>query len=137
MHGHFFEPYRTILLNKIMSAHTQPNFTNRTAISATGSATGQAGLGLSYRGYSITDLAVKARFEEVAYLLMYGRLPTQDELEAYLRQLHAFRCLPPALKELLEQFPATANPLDVLRTSCSMLGVLEPEQGSLPLHGSL
>ena len=107
-----------------MSAHTQQNFTNRTAISAIG----QAGVGLSYRGYSIADLAVKARFEEVAYLLMHGQLPTQDELEAYLRQLHTFRSLPPALKDLLEQFPATANPLDVMRTSCSMLGVLEPEQ---------
>ncbi len=68
-----------------------------------------------------------ARFEEVAYLLIYGKLPNRVELGAYLLRLSRLRGLPPALKETLERIPKDAHPMDVLRTGCSMLGALEPE----------
>src|SRR5207253_1274315 len=89
---------------------------------------GKEGKGLTYRGYSIHDLAEHASFEEVAYLLLYGPLPTQSELDAYRRRLQGLRGLPAALKTVLEQLPATAHPMDVMRTGCSALGCLEPEQ---------
>jgi 2-methylcitrate synthase len=88
---------------------------------------GQEGRGLTYRGYSITDLAEYARFEEVAYLLLYGKLPNQAELASYTARLKQWRGLPQPLREVLEQIPASANPMDVLRTGCSFLGMLEPE----------
>lgn len=88
---------------------------------------GKEGAGLTYRGYDIYDLAEHARFEEVAYLLHYGRLPTQAELDDYVTRLKGLRALPDALKNTLETVPATAHPMDVLRTGCSLLGNLEPE----------
>ncbi|NND65240.1 MAG: 2-methylcitrate synthase, partial [Gammaproteobacteria bacterium] len=77
---------------------------------------GASGHGLHYRGYSIEDLAEQASFEEVAYLLMYGELPTQPQLDAYQTRLQSLRELPNALCEVLEKIPATAHPMDVLRT---------------------
>lgn len=94
------------------------------------STVGKEGVGLTYRGYSIEDLAEKATFEEVAYLLIYGKLPNASELEAYRKKLISLRGLPPALKVILEQIPADAHPMDVLRTGCSALGTLEPESKS-------
>ena len=91
------------------------------------STVGHAGVGLTYRGYTIEDLATYASFEEVAYLLIYGKLPTQYELTEYITQLISLRTLPQALKIVLEQIPKNTNPMDVLRTGCSMLGTLEPE----------
>lgn len=88
---------------------------------------GQAGKGLNYRGYSIDDLAAKATFEEVAYLLNYGRLPTQQELTAYSEKLMGLRRIPDVLKTILKLIPRNANAMDVMRTACSMLGCLEPE----------
>jgi len=88
---------------------------------------GKEGAGLTYRGYDIYDLAENARFEEVAYLLHYGRLPTQAELDAYVQRLKGLRGLPDALKAALETIPADAHPMDVLRSGCSLLGNLEPE----------
>ncbi len=88
---------------------------------------GKAGAGLTYRGYSIEDLAVKASFEEVAYLLIYGKLPTKNELKKYEAELITLRGLPPALKVILEQLPKDAHPMDVLRTGCSALGSIFPE----------
>jgi len=90
-------------------------------------ATVQDGHGLSYRGYDIRILAEQAEFEEVAYLLLYGKLPNSAELSAYKTRLKALRGLPPALCEVLERIPANTQPMDVLRTGCSMLGTLEPE----------
>ncbi len=90
---------------------------------------GKAGAGLTYRGYAIEDLANYAKFEEVAYLLLYGKLPNQKELEQYKKQLQQLRDLPPALKVVLEQLPADAHPMDVLRTGCSALGTILPEGG--------
>ncbi len=88
---------------------------------------GQTGAGLTYRGYDMSELAEKASFEEVAHLLLKGHLPTQAELNAYISKLKNLRSLPAALKTVLEQIPADAHPMDVMRTGCSMLGNLETE----------
>ena len=89
---------------------------------------GQTGAGLTYRGYGIETLAKNAQFEEVAYLLLYGKLPTQKELDAYIKRLKSMRGLPSALCSALELIPASAHPMDVMRTGCSFLGNLETEQ---------
>jgi 2-methylcitrate synthase len=91
------------------------------------STVGKKGLGLNYRGYAIGDLAGQAAFEEVAYLLLYEKLTTSDELAAYRQRLIRRRGLPAALRTVLEQLPAGAHPMDVLRTGCSALGTMEPE----------
>ncbi|MFL2584088.1 MAG: 2-methylcitrate synthase [Gammaproteobacteria bacterium] len=88
---------------------------------------GKTGAGLTYRGYGIETLADKAQFEEVAYLLLYGSLPKQDELDKYKARLKEMRGLPAELKSVLELIPKTAHPMDVMRTGCSMLGNLETE----------
>ena len=88
---------------------------------------GKEGAGLTYRGYDIFDLADKACFEEVAYLLLHGKLPTQTELDAYIAKIKANRGLPDSLKTVLEMIPANAHPMDVLRTGVSFLGNVEPE----------
>jgi 2-methylcitrate synthase len=88
---------------------------------------GHTGNDLHYRGYDIIELAKHATFEEVAYLLIHGELPNQSQLTAYHQQLKKLRGLPDALKKVLEQIPANAHPMDVMRTGCSMLGTLEPE----------
>lgn len=88
---------------------------------------GKEGHGLSYRGYSIEDLTQNADFGQVAYLLLYGQLPMQDQLDAFNRRLVELRDLPEALKRVLEELPASSHPMDVLRTGCSALGCLEPE----------
>src|SRR3989441_3535028 len=91
------------------------------------STVGKEGFGLTYRGYSINDLAEKATFEEVAVLLLYGHLPNRSQLEAYSKKLRSLRGLPAPLKTALEQLPAETHPMDVLRTGCSALGCLEQE----------
>ncbi|MGY0613509.1 bifunctional 2-methylcitrate synthase/citrate synthase [Vibrio sp. FJH11] len=88
---------------------------------------GKTGTGLTYRGYDITDLANNAQFEEVAHLLLRGHLPNQQELDAYKTHLLSLRGLPTELKQALELIPASAHPMDVMRTGCSMLGNLEQE----------
>src|SRR4051812_37990217 len=94
------------------------------------STVGKEGVGLTYRGYSIEDLAQNATFEEVAYLLIYGSLPNRGELENYRRKLISLRGLPAPLKTVLEQLPADSHPMDVLRTGCSALGSFEPENAA-------
>lgn len=89
---------------------------------------GKTGTGLTYRGYDITDLANHAEFEEVAYLLLKGKLPTQAELDGYKATLKQARGLPQALRLVLEAIPADAHPMDVMRTGCSMLGNLDQER---------
>ncbi|WP_328189246.1 bifunctional 2-methylcitrate synthase/citrate synthase [Marinobacter sp. OP 3.4] len=89
---------------------------------------GKSGAGLTYRGYEIADLAEKAQFEEIAYLLLRGKLPNRKELDEYKQKLQSLRGLPDALKAVLEQIPKNAHPMDVMRTGCSMLGNLETEQ---------
>ena len=89
---------------------------------------GKEGTGLTYRGYSIHDLAENATFEEVAFLLLYGHLPRQKELDSFVARLRSRRMLPDQLCQTLKMIPRDAHPMDVLQTGCSMLGVLEPEQ---------
>ncbi|MDT3274281.1 2-methylcitrate synthase [Shewanella sp. SP2S2-4] len=91
------------------------------------STVGVSGSGLTYRGYDVKDLGENATFEEVAYLILYGELPTQAQLDAYKTKLKGLRGLPQALKEVLERIPAETHPMDVMRTGCSMLGNLEAE----------
>ena len=92
-----------------------------TALSAVG------GADLHYRGYSIKDLAANCQFEEVAHLLVHGALPTQAQLDAYKTKLKGLRGLSPQVKTVLEQLPATAHAMDVLRTGFSALGAINPE----------
>jgi 2-methylcitrate synthase len=89
---------------------------------------GKEGVGLTYRGYTIEDLAQNASFEEVAFLLIHGALPDQKQLGAFKQRLREKRDLPAPLKTALELIPASAHPMDVLRTGCSLLGSLEPEE---------
>ena len=91
---------------------------------------GVAGVGLTYRGYNMEDLAAVGDFEECAFLLLHGKLPTRSELAAYRAKLKKLRDLPAGVKTTLEQIPKTAHPMDVLRTGCSILGNLEPETGT-------
>ena len=89
---------------------------------------GKEGAGLTYRGYDIGDLAARATFMEVAYLLLKGELPTRAELDAYIARIKANRGLPEALKTVRELIPADAPPMDVLRTGVSFLGNVETER---------
>lgn len=88
---------------------------------------GHSGNDLHYRGYNILDFASKAEFEEVAYLLIYGEWPDMLQLNDYKNRLKSLRDLPEILKQMLENIPASAHPMDVLRTGCSFLGTLETE----------
>jgi 2-methylcitrate synthase len=97
------------------------------------SSVGKIGNDLHYRGYDILDVADICEFEEIAYLLIHEKLPTQAELEAYKKKLKSLRNLPESLKTVLETIPATAHPMDVLRTGVSTLGTLLPEAETHPL----
>ncbi len=88
---------------------------------------GKSGSGLTYRGHDIELLAQKASFEEVAWLLLRGSLPTRTELDAYVGRLKGLRGLPAELRAGLELIPADAHPMDVMRSGCSLLGNLETE----------
>lgn len=88
---------------------------------------GQSGTGLTYRGYDIHELAKYGTFEEIAWLLFHGELPSRNELDGYKKKLQRLRSLPAPLKQCLELIPADAHPMDVMRTGCSMLGNLETE----------
>jgi 2-methylcitrate synthase len=88
---------------------------------------GRTGNDLHYRGYDILDLAERCEFEEVAYLLLYGKLPNQAEISTYKQRLRGMRGLPGRVKTALEQAPKTAHPMDVSRLGVSMLATLEPE----------
>jgi len=91
------------------------------------STVGKAGVGLTYRGYEIHDLAEHSTFEAVAYLLVYGEYPTPEQLKKYQEKLVTLRNLPEKIVTLLNNIPESANPMDVLRTGVSLLGTLEPE----------
>ena len=88
---------------------------------------GKSGNDLHYRGYDILDLAKYCEFEEVSYLLIHEKLPNLAELSTYKAKLKTLRGLPDALKRILEEIPATAHPMDVVRTAVSALGTMEPE----------
>lgn len=89
---------------------------------------GRSGNDLHYRGYDILDLATVCEFEEVAHLLVHGKLPTAAELAAYKTKLKALRGLPAAVKTALEQLPPSSHPMDVMRTAVSVLGCVKPEK---------
>jgi len=91
---------------------------------------GKSGNDLHYRGYDIADLAAHCEFEEVAYLLIHGSLPTQSQLNAYKIKLKGLRGLPDQVKAILEQIPASAHPMDVMRTGVSAIGCVTPEGGA-------
>ena len=113
-----------------MSADRKPGGLDGVVAGETSLSTvGKEGVGLTYRGYAIEDLAAKATFEEVAFLLLYGHLPKREELDGYRKKQAPLRSLPASLKTVLEQLPAASHPMDVLRTGCSALGCLEPEGG--------
>ncbi|MFT5768719.1 MAG: 2-methylcitrate synthase [Lysobacterales bacterium] len=88
---------------------------------------GAEGNSLRYRGYSVEELAEQSTFNEVAYLILKGELPDQGRLDAYSGHIKSLRKLPALLCEVLERIPASAHPMDVMRTACSFLGNLEPE----------
>ena len=88
---------------------------------------GQSGTGLTYLGYDISELARDSTYEEVAYLILYGVLPSSSELDMFRVRLSKMRDLPKELCSTLESIPASAHPMDVLRTGISMLGNFEPE----------
>src|SRR5690554_7515386 len=121
-----------------MSANesTNPTFKPKKSVALSGTAAGntalctvgRSGNDLHYRGYDINDLARHCEFEEVAYLLVHGKLPTAAELSGYKTRLQRLRGLPAALKAALEALPAGAHPMDVMRTGVSVLGCLTPEK---------
>ncbi|MCE3268598.1 MAG: 2-methylcitrate synthase [Burkholderiales bacterium] len=112
----FFKPKKSVSLSGVVAGNT--------AICTVGA----KGNDLHYRGYDIHDLALNCDFEEVAYLLIYGKLPDKIELEAYKSHLMKLRGLPESVKNILEQLPVTTHPMDVLRSGVSALGCAQPEQ---------
>lgn len=119
-----FKPKKSVALSGVVAGNT--------ALCTVG----KSGNDLHYRGYNILDLAEKAEFEEVAYLLIYGALPTQSELDNYKSKLKSLRGLPEPVKNILQQIPATAHPMDVLRTYVSALGCIEPEKDDHTISGA-
>ena len=94
------------------------------------STVGHSGNDLHYRGYDIKDLAENCEFEEVAFLIIYGELPTRQQLEEYKRSLINLREIPDALKKILEQLPSNSHPMDVARTAVSAMASFLPEDSS-------
>ena len=97
---------------------------------------GRTGNDLHYRGYNILDFATECEFEEIAYLLIHGKLPNRAELGAYKTKLKSLRGIPAAVAAVLEQLPASSHPMDVMRTGVSTLGCCEPESQGHPVNGA-
>jgi 2-methylcitrate synthase len=97
---------------------------------------GRTGNDLHYRGYEIVELARQSTFEEVAYLLIHGDLPTESQLKDYKKKLKKLRGVPAPVKAVLEQIPAAAHPMDVMRTACSYLGNVLPEKDDQNVQGA-
>ena len=110
-----------------MTTSVSPGLAGVTVGSTSISTVGKAGAGLTYRGYSIEDLAAHASFEEVAYLLIYGKLPNERELGHYRDRLRGMSELPEPVLSVLRSMPMSSSPMDVIRTGASLIGVLEPE----------
>ena len=110
-----FKPKKSVVLSGVIAGNT--------ALCSVG----HAGNDLHYLGYDIRDLAANSEFEEVAHLLVHGKLPTVAELKQYKTRLKALRALPDAVRVVLEALPASAHPMDVLRTGVSTLGCVLPE----------
>jgi 2-methylcitrate synthase len=97
---------------------------------------GRTGNDLHYRGYEIVELARKSTFEEIAYLLIHGDLPTESQLKDYKKKLKKLRGIPAQVKAVLEQIPAATHPMDVMRTACSYLGTVLPEKDDQNIQGA-
>jgi 2-methylcitrate synthase len=117
-----FKPKKSVALSGVVAGNT--------ALCSVG----KSGNDLHYRGYDINDLASKCEFEEVAYLLVHGKLPSRSELVQYKSKLAKLRGLPDSLKVVLEQLPANSHPMDVIRTGVSVLGCVSPEDASHADH---
>jgi len=123
---------------------TSPAFKPKKSVALSGIAAGstelctvgRSGNDLHYRGYDILDIADSSEFEEIAYLLIYGKLPTAAELTNYKAKLMQLRGVAAMVRNVLEQIPAGAHPMDVMRTGCSALGALLPEKEDHNLPGA-
>ncbi|MDQ5769611.1 bifunctional 2-methylcitrate synthase/citrate synthase [Thiothrix subterranea] len=121
-----------------MSEHTLPKPKKSVALSGTAAGNtaictvGRTGNDLHYRGYDILDFAEQAEFEEIAHLIVHGKLPNASELKAYKRKLKSLRGLPMPVKQALEALPPSTHPMDVMRTGCSVLGACMPEKEDMP-----
>jgi 2-methylcitrate synthase len=97
---------------------------------------GRTGNDLHYRGYDILEIANTCEFEEIAFLLVHGKLPTRSELDGYKLKLKSLRGLSAVVRAALETLPAAAHPMDVLRTGCSVLGCVLPEKDNHNVAGA-
>src|SRR5687767_8652139 len=127
-----------------MSATAAPAFKPKKSVALSGIAAGttelctvgRSGNDLNYRGYDILDIAEQCEFEEIAYLLIHGKLPNGAELSSYKTKLLQLRGLPVVVRNILEQVPAGAHPMDVMRTGCSALGTVLPEKEDHGMPGA-
>jgi len=124
MENQHFKPKKSVALSGVLAGNT--------ALCTVG----KSGNDLHYRGYDILDLAAGATFEEVAHLLIHEKLPNKAELNIYKSKLKTLRGLPIIAKTVLEQIPAAAHPMDVLRTYTSLLGTISPEKEDHNLSGA-
>jgi 2-methylcitrate synthase len=119
-----FKPKKSVALSGVVAGNT--------ALCTVG----RNGSDLHYRGYDILDFATECEFEEIAYLLIHGKLPNRAELGAYKTKLKSLRGIPAAVAAVLEQLPASSHPMDVMRTGVSTLGCWEPESQGHPVNGA-
>ncbi|MEO6001342.1 MAG: 2-methylcitrate synthase [Chitinophagaceae bacterium] len=119
-----FKPKKSVALSGVEAGNT--------ALSSVG----KTGNDLHYRGYDILELAEGAEFEEVAYLLIYGSLPTKPQLKYYKNKLKSLRGIPNSLKLVLQQIPASAHPMDIMRSASSVLGSILPEKEDHSVSGA-
>ncbi|GAB1578255.1 MULTISPECIES: bifunctional 2-methylcitrate synthase/citrate synthase [Bordetella] len=119
-----FKPKKSVALSGVVAGNTALCTVGRT------------GNDLHYRGYDILDFAGTAEFEEIAHLLVHGKLPTKAELKAYKEKLRALRGLPAQLQDALEALPASSHPMDVMRTAVSVLGCVLPEKDDHNIPGA-
>jgi 2-methylcitrate synthase len=119
-----FKPKKSVALSGVTAGNTEL------------CSVGKSGNDLHYRGYDIADLAANCEFEEIAYLLIHGSLPTQSVLDAYKKHLVGLRGLPDQVLKVLEQIPASAHPMDVMRTGVSVLGCITPENDAHDEQGA-
>jgi len=119
-----FKPKKSVALSGVTAGNT------------TLCSVGKSGNDLHYRGFDIADLAANCEFEEVAHLLIHGTLPTASQLMTYKKKLQQLRSLPGQVKAILEQIPATAHPMDVMRSGVSAFGCVTPEDDSHTTEGA-
>lgn len=119
-----FKPKKSVALSGVAAGNT--------ALASVG----KSGNDLHYRGYDILELAKKAEFEEIAYLLIHEKLPTKSQLIAYKEKLKSMRGLPQVAKNVLKEIPASAHPMDVMRTYVSVMGTILPEKDDHNLAGA-